>query len=277
MDVGTWIAERRGNAASGTQAEKVLRTIATAPQFASYASGRELAERSAVNASTVVRTAQMLGFQGWPDFRHAIRAVYLESTSPSDVPSPVDTDAVSTMLRLDTTNVGALATAANIETIRTVAGVIKQSRRTVILTTGSGAGPAHVLGYLGRILGHDIRVADGSATSQTVEVSALGPGDCLVVISVWRLTRVLRELTRVGRQRGASVAVLTDLHSSPLAEDADHLITTPIEGHGALPSLTAMTAAAQAILAALFDSDGRQSARDIEKAWDAIGLLAEDV
>nr|WP_245761513.1 hypothetical protein [Saccharopolyspora shandongensis] len=57
------------------------------------------------------------------------------------------------------------------------------------------------------------------------------------------------------------------LRSSPLADDAHHLIATPIEGVQAGPSLTAMVAAVWAVLAEMADDD---SAR-VRRRPEAVG------
>ncbi|MEV0081923.1 SIS domain-containing protein [Saccharopolyspora sp. NPDC050642] len=150
---------------------------------------------------------------------------------------------------------------AQLHAIRAAAQAIKAARRTVVVSSGSGTGPAHVLGYLGTIMGCDIQLALGSSTGQAAQVARLQEGDCLVVLNIWRLTRAIRGLARVGRERGATVCVLTDLRSSPLADDAHHLIATPIEGIQAGPSLTAMVAAVQAILAEMADDDSARVRR----------------
>ncbi|MGV2982062.1 MurR/RpiR family transcriptional regulator [Microbacterium sp. AGC85] len=183
------------------------------------------------------------------------------------------TDAAARMLRQDATNIASVASETNVDAIRNIARAISASRRTVVLTSGSGAGPAHVLGYIASIYGYDVRVAAGSATSQTVIVSQLGSEDCLVVINVWRLTRALRGLTRLGRERGANVAVLTDLHSSPLNSHADNVVITPIGGVDETPSLTAMLAVVQAILAELSVLTPRNTAGQIERSWEALDLM----
>ncbi|MFF0772509.1 MurR/RpiR family transcriptional regulator [Nonomuraea wenchangensis] len=135
--------------------------------------------------------------------------------------------------------------------IRATAQAIGAARRTVVIGCGGGSGPARVLGRRGLTLGHDVRLALGSTTAQAVQVSQLQAGDCLVVLHLWRLARGLRGLTRLGRERGATVCVLTDLRSSPLAEEAHHLIVTPVEGFRDGPSRAAMVADVHAVLAEL--------------------------
>jgi DNA-binding MurR/RpiR family transcriptional regulator len=235
VSIEAWLAGRTTRGALGPQAERVAHVLVRAPQFASYASAREVAERAGVNVSTVVRTAQQLGFDGWPQLREELRARYLASVSSGELSASPAADPAAQMLRQDATNITALATPDNLAAIRATARAVKAARRTLVISSGSGAGPAHILSYLGTIAGHDIQLALGSATSQAVHVARLEPGDCLITINIWRLTRTLRGLTRLARERGATVSVLTDLGSSPLAEYADHLGAGPADVAGTRP------------------------------------------
>ncbi|MGW0957639.1 MurR/RpiR family transcriptional regulator [Streptomyces gelaticus] len=273
MTIEEWLAGRGTGTALGRQAERVVHVLVRAPQFASYSSAREIAERAGVNMSTVVRTAQQLGFEGWPQLRKELRGRFLASVSSGEASPDPAADPAAQMLRQDAGNLAALATADNLSAIRATAQAIKAARRTLVISSGSGAGPAHILGYLGSIAGHDIQVALGSSTAQAVQVSRLEQGDCLIALNIWRLTRALRGLTRLARERGATVSVLTDLRSSPLAEDAHHLIVTPIEGVQASPSLTAMVAAVQAILSELADEGAVRSAGQVQQMWQDLDLM----
>ncbi|MFC8093389.1 MurR/RpiR family transcriptional regulator [Streptomyces sp. NPDC057301] len=78
--VGNWLSALNGSRDLGPQAARVLRFLGREPQLAAYASAREIAERAGVNTSTVVRTAQQLGFEGWPALRHHLRSHYIASS-----------------------------------------------------------------------------------------------------------------------------------------------------------------------------------------------------
>jgi len=274
VTIEAWLADRTARTALGPQAERVAHVLVRAPEFASYASARELAERAGVNVSTVVRTAQQLDYEGWPQLREELRARYLAAVSSADASlGPVAGDRATRMLRQDANNVTALATPENLAAIRATAQAIRSARRTVIISSGTGAGPAHILGYLGTIGGHDIRLALGPSTTQAVEVARLEKGDCLITINIWRLTRTLRGLTRLARERGATVSVLTDLRTSPLAEHADHLVVTPIEAVYPGPSLTGVVAAVQAILGELADDDAIRASGRIQQMWQDLDLM----
>lgn len=273
MKIEAWLADRTTRGALGTQAERVVNVLVRAPACASYASAREVAERAGVNVSTVTRTAQQLGFDGWPQLREELRARYLADVSSGHVAPGPAADPAAQVLRQDVGNINALATVDNLAAIRATAKAIKTARRTLVLSSDSGAGPAHILSHLGTIAGHDIQLSLDASTSQAAHVARLEPGDCLVTLNVWPLTRILKGLTRLAKERGATVSVFTDLRSSPLAEDADHLIVTPIEGMHAAPSVTAMVAAVQAVVSELMDDHAIRSSDRVKQMWQNLDLM----
>ncbi|MBO9706555.1 MAG: MurR/RpiR family transcriptional regulator, partial [Arthrobacter sp.] len=56
---------------------RVVDALTVNPKLASYGDVTEVANRAGVNSSSVVRTAQALGYRGWPDLQRELRARYL--------------------------------------------------------------------------------------------------------------------------------------------------------------------------------------------------------
>ncbi|CCH75999.1 Transcriptional regulator [Nostocoides japonicum T1-X7] len=273
VNVDSLLAARVARVKLGVQGDRVVQLVAQMPQFSSYASAREVAERAGVNVSTVVRTAQQLDYSGWPDLRSAIRAAYLDSLRSAGAERAPDDDASARMLRKDGENLTVASAPENLTAIKSAASAISSARRVVVIASGTGAGPGHIFSYLGSIYGYDVRLAAGPATEQAAAIAHLDDDDCVVVLNIWRLTRATRGLTRLARQRGATVVVVTDLQSSPLNSDADHIVLAPIEGISGTPSLTGVVAVMQSILAELETSQTRKSIADVEQAWEGMHLM----
>lgn len=143
----------------------------------------------------------------------------------------------------------------------------------MIAGSGLAAAPAAVLAHLSLIAGRDLRTALGSATSQVSEVLRLTRGDVLMLINVWRTTGLQYQLAELARERGITVCLMTDLAGSRLERFADHVIVASTESVGRVPSVTAMTSAAAAILAAGDLADHAPRVRQVERAWNALGLM----
>lgn len=135
MAIEEWLADRDGRDTLSLGGKKVVNVLVRAPQFASYASAREVAERAEVNVSTVVRTAQQLGFAGWQELREELRAIYLGAVGTRNGSTTEPTEATQ-LFRQDSANIAALATDANLAAIRATAVAIKRSRRTLVVTSG---------------------------------------------------------------------------------------------------------------------------------------------
>ncbi|MFC6929742.1 MurR/RpiR family transcriptional regulator [Actinomadura yumaensis] len=194
-----WLdAHRTSTPGLGPRAGRVLRVLAREPHFASYASARAVAERAQVNTSTVVRTAQQLGFAGWPDLRTALRTQYLRALGHTPSPEPIAPPSeqrhaelversVDRSLGQDAANLAALAEPRSKAAIRALADAITTADRTLVIGTGTAAGPAHILAHLATNAGYAVDVAVGAPTVQLAQVLRLAPGDCLLAINVWRL------------------------------------------------------------------------------------------
>ncbi|MFD8817345.1 MurR/RpiR family transcriptional regulator [Streptomyces sp. NPDC059627] len=142
MSIEAWLAGRTARGSLGPQAERVVHVLVRAPQFAGYASAREVAERAGVNVSTVVRTAQQFGFDGWPQLREELRARYLASVSAGELSESPAADPAAQTLRQDAANLAALATPDTLAAIRATARAVRAARRTLVISSGSGGGAA---------------------------------------------------------------------------------------------------------------------------------------
>lgn len=276
--VRQWLADRQRSAAEGTRLGKattrVLDVIVRDAAFASYATIGEFAARADAHASSVTRLSQSLGYSGWPALRAELRAVYLDSLEQVDHPAQrEDADDAAMIIARDVDNVAALREPSTLSSIRAVAEAIAAAPRTVIAGSGLAAAPASVLGHLSLIAGRDLRTALGSATSQVSEVLRLARGDVLLLINVWRTTGLQYQLAELARERGITVCLMTDLAGSRLERFADHVIVASTESGGRVPSVTAMTSAAAAILAAGDLDDHAPHVRQVERAWNALGLM----
>jgi DNA-binding MurR/RpiR family transcriptional regulator len=256
----------------------VLEVLLTQPRRASFASTAELAALAAVNTATVTRTAQALGFAGWPALQQELRARYLSALSAPDVaaehlPSGAPADA---SLRRDLDSVALLTRRLDGHLVRDVAGAMARARHTVVVADGSYAATGIALAHNARLAGYTVTTVTGGDAQLANEISRITDDDVLVAISFWRLYASTVVAAQEARARGAKVFALTDAASPALAEAADAVLLVPAEGVAFFPSLTGGMALVQAIVAELAVVDPVRTRRSIEAAeagWDRFGLL----
>lgn len=273
-----WLRGRlpeRGLRAQGTA---VLNVLLTQPRRASYASTADLAGLAAVNTATVTRTAQTLGFAGWPALQQELRARYLSALSAPDVAAehhatgaPADAS-----LRRDLDSVALLTRRLDAAAVGRVAEAIAGAPHTVVVADGSYAAAGIAFAHNARLAGYNVTAVTGGDAQLANVISTMTDQDTLIAISFWRLYASTVLAAAEARARGAKVFALTDAASPALTEAADDVLIVPAEGVAFFPSLTCGIAVVQAIVAELASIDPERTKRSIEAAenqWDRFGLL----
>jgi DNA-binding MurR/RpiR family transcriptional regulator len=274
-----WIADRTRQAELGPATRRVVEILGTQPQLASYASTADLAKRARVNVATVVRTARMLGFSGWPELRLELRSRYLATLSANQVLAEhrgVVSDPITAAVRRDIDNLETLARTLDVAAVREAARAIHEAPRTLVIGSGSFAAPGLQLAHLAQTMGRDVILQQHFGTMLVNSVNRLRPGDCLVTVNLWWLPREILEATTMAYEREIGTCVLTDSRSTALAEVAQHLIVVPSEGISSFPSLTAAMAVVHAILVELARLGGEETTEAMARAeagWARMGLF----
>lgn len=275
--IEAWLRDLAPPGGLARKGETVVDVLRRRPRLASYASTAEVARLAGANVGTVTRTAQALGFAGWPALQQELRARYLSSLSAPEVAAEhaAGTTSSGDSLRRDLDGLSLAARRLSGGQLPEVARVVAGAERTVVAAAGSYAAVGTVLVHNGGLAGYDLHLAVDEADLANA-TSRLGPDDVLVVVSFWRLYESAVRAAEHARRAGATVVALTDSASSPLARLAHHVLVVPAEGVAFFPSLTSGVAVAQALVAELAGVDPGRTRRSIEAAevtWAALGLL----
>lgn len=272
-----WLRGRVPERGLRPKAAAVLEVLLSQPRRASFGSTVELAQLAGVNIATVTRTAQALGFAGWPALQQELRARYLSSLSAPQVAAEhlgVGSPG-SASLRRDLDGLALLHRKLDESLVVTVAHAVARARRTVVIAAGSYAAVGTAFAHNARLAGYDVVVAAGDADLANA-IASVGPEDVLIAISFWRLYESTVLAANEARSRGARVFAVTDAASPALASAAEEVLMVPAEGVAFFPSLTAGMAVAQAVVAQLAAVDPDRTAASIEAAeamWSKFGLL----
>lgn len=77
----SWLREVLPDVRLPAAQRRAVDVILRNPQLATYAELAEIAARADVDASTVVRASQSLGYRGWLDLQRELRSRYLATIS----------------------------------------------------------------------------------------------------------------------------------------------------------------------------------------------------
>lgn len=261
--------------------ERVFEVVKRNQQLASYSEIADIALRAGVDASSVTRCAQALGFRGWPALQQELRARYLaelsteqtleehRSESMSVVHDAVRHDIENLKLTLDTVDPHAADDAVE---------VLSTARKVLVVGQGSFAGPATVLAHLGATMGYSISLEGRGGPHLATAVNALDEQDALVLVNPWRPMRDLVDAATAARANGVRVVSITDMTRGLLASHSDHVLVVPSEGVSFFQSVTASTAVVYGLLAGMQAADPERTKRSIQgvqRLWRSLGTYAD--
>lgn len=277
-DLEGWLRARTPGRGLRGKSAAVLEVLLSQPRRASFGSAAELAQLAGVNVATVTRTAQALGFAGWPALQQELRARYLSSLSAGQVAAEHGGTGSpsSRSLRRDLESLALLNRRFEEPVLLTIAEAIAAARRTVIVADGSYAAVGIALAHNARLAGYPVTAVTAGDAELANTVAGIGTGDVLIAISFWRLYESTVLAADEARSRGARVFALTDAASPALAQAAEEVVIVPAEGEAFFPSLTAGIAVAQALVTQLAAVDPARTSATIEAAesmWSKFGLL----
>lgn len=275
-----WLRDMDVRCSLTPAAHSVVQAVIRDPRHASFASAAELAKRAEVNVATITRTAQNLGFSGWPDLRQEVRTRFMSKLSAPEMSvvhqqeSGNDRPADAALNR-QLEQLSALRRRTDRQTIRDVAKVIAGAKRRIVLGSGSFASIATILAHHATLCGYRMELAtDGVAIA-----NALGDvkeGDVVVIVTFWRLYNSAIKAARQAKAKGATTCIITDAAVDALAGMADYLLLAPAESTSFYATVLPGISLAECISAELGAIDAAMSGRavsDFEEQWQDQDLL----
>jgi len=188
-----------------------------------YLSSRKMARRYGVDAATIVRTVQALGYGEYSAFASDLRShfvtritAYRTMKSATREKRSVEGH-VQKSLEMDRANFDALRESVPPERVVELARKLIKARQIVVVGVDLAYSPAWFLAYNLSWLGLHVEVPVGSSGNVHRRVRGLGAGDIVVAISFGRCLRDTVEAARVARERRAWTFGITDASNSPIA------------------------------------------------------------
>jgi RpiR family carbohydrate utilization transcriptional regulator len=243
-----------------------------------YLSSHELARRYNVHAATIVRTAQVLGYERFADFASDLRQHFMLRFTPYTVMRAAAkqgrriADHIFNSLDRDLENLSLLRSGLDPRRLIELARLIHRSRRILIVGVDLATSLASFLAYGLVPLGFNAEAPVGSEGNLQHKIRLLGKEDLLVAISFGRCLRVTVESVLRARERKVPTFGITDSDTTPIARYCDSYMIVPIFGATFTGSYVAPMAAINAILVACAHiKPGRSLAllRQIEKEYDS--------
>jgi DNA-binding MurR/RpiR family transcriptional regulator len=235
---------------------KLLRTILENPEDAYFLSSREMATRYQVDAATIVRTIQVLGYQKFAEFVSDLRSHFVTRITPYTVLKAASkekktvTDRIRHGWELDMRNLQALQTGIDPERIKALSQKVKNSQRILVIGIDLAAALSWYLSYGLMTLGFAAEAPVGSTGNVQRRIRTLTRKDLLIAISFGQCLRDTVEAAQRAKKQGVPTCGITDSESTPIARVCDESFIVSVTSSSFGGSYVAPTALIEAILVA---------------------------
>jgi len=202
---------------------KLLRMILENPEDTYYLSSRELAKRYQVDAATIVRTIQALGYGKFAEFLADLRTHFVTRLTPYTVLKAASrekrtvADRVRHNMELDLRNLQALQSTIDSAAIVSLSKQVKKARRILIIGIDLAAALSWYLAYGLMTLGFPAEAPTGSTGNVQRRVRTLNSRDLLIAISFGQCLRDTVEAAQRARKQGVRTFGITDSETTPIA------------------------------------------------------------
>jgi DNA-binding MurR/RpiR family transcriptional regulator len=244
---------------------------------AAYMTASRLGAEVDVSESTVVRFANALGFEGYPEMQRALQELtrtHLTAAQRMDVAdSLMDRDNVLDKVLLgDADKIRRTLEELDRTAFESAVERIVNARNIYIIGSRSAGALAGFLTYNFRLMFNNVCHVELSSGSEMFEqILPIGQGDVMIAISFPRYSSRTVRAARYAHDNGANVVALTDSAQSPLAPHADQVLTARSDMASFVDSLVAPLSIINALVAATsMCRHDEVSARlhRLEEIWD---------
>jgi len=244
---------------------RLIRAILDSADETCFLSSREMAKRFHIDATTILRTTQVLGYESFGDFAADLRSHFVSRITPYTALKAATSekrtvaDHVDHSLEKAIDNLTILKSNLDRRRVIELARLIKRSRHVLVVGLDFAASLSYYLAYGLLALGFDAEAPIGSSGNLQYKVEALTTKDIVVAISFGQCLRETVESVLRAKKQGVPTFGITDSTTSPIARYCDAHLLAPVVSPSFLNSYVAPMAAISAIHVACAHIDPKRS------------------
>ncbi|MFR1708553.1 MAG: MurR/RpiR family transcriptional regulator [Clostridium sp.] len=223
---------------------------------AAFMTAAKLGASVGVSESTVVRFANQLGYEGYPELQKALQeliknklttAQRIELSNDFIIPN----NALKGVLKSDIENIRSTMEKINYEAFESTVNSILSSKKIYIVGLRSSAALADFLGFYLNLILDNVKIVSYGMSDIFEQMLSLGEGDCVIGIGFPRYAMRTVETLNYAKSRGADVIAITDSVLSPLATKADYVLIAESNMASFVDSLVAPLSVINALIIAV--------------------------
>jgi len=207
----------------GPHRQQLIRAMVDHCEETCFLSSREVAKRYEVDAATIVRSVQALGYSGFADFADDLRQHLMTRMTPYTALKAATrekrsiADHVDSSLQKAHDNLNQLSSRLDRNQVVELAKLINRSRRVLVVGTDFAASLAYYFAYGLSVLGIDAEAPIASAGNLQHKVNVLTRKDMLIAISFGQCLRATVDAAERAARQGVTTFGITDSETTPIA------------------------------------------------------------
>lgn len=242
---------------------------------AAFMTASKLGQTVGISESTVVRFANMLDYDGYPQLQRALQELIrtkLTTVQRIEMSSELDQSMVlRNVLKADMNNIRMTIEDANNEVFEKVVDSFFEAESIYILGLRSAAPLAQFMGYYLSFIFSNVRIVTSGVNDIFEQLIHIHEKDLLIGISFPRYASKTIETIAFSKQRGAKTVALTDSLLSPLTTYADLTLLARSDMASFVDSLVAPLSLINALIVAIGMRRKPEISSDfseLEQIWD---------
>lgn len=242
------------------------------PDRIAFRSMRGVANQVGVSSPTMLRLARHFGYDSYDDFKALFQSELASNnfnTRAEKLMGSAGSEGehllISQLLMAALENINSGFHQNPAATISAVAEVIRASRTTNIVATGSMAWVAAHMENTGGIAFPGLRATRPGFASAIETLGSLGEHDAVLGIAVAPYAKSAVEAVQYAREIGVTTLSITDKRSSPLVGLSDHYLILPTESPHYYPSIVSICTMVETVLALAVANSRGGAVKRIEK------------
>jgi DNA-binding MurR/RpiR family transcriptional regulator len=231
---------------------------------AAFHTAEELARRANTSSSTVVRFAQALGFEGFPELQSAARDEYRRSRGEAGVPGdlatpqplfPIDQTEFEAALAADHANVEETARKVDRDEVAAAIDLISRSERILLCGTDQMAFFASYLRHLLMLLDLRCEVVASPSQEGLARLGRIDESTLVIGFSAGRPHPLVVRAMKLARHRRAATIAIADATLSEVAKLANQRLYYSSNSPAYVRSHTALLSLIQALAYGVYAMD----------------------
>lgn len=248
---------------------------------AAYMTASKLGEVVNVSESTVVRFANEIGFDGYPELQGALRDLTrtkLKSFQRMEISKQLfgEGDIIEARLMSDVENIKQTLDKLDRAAFSAAVDKIVGAKNIYVMGIRSSSMLAGFLNFSFRMIFDNVKFIQTTSSSEIFEqIVNIGGDDVMIAVSFPRYSKGVINAVNYAKQNGADVIALTDSSTSPIAQLADQALLARSDMASFVDSLVAPLSVINALVVAVAQKkqdDVTERLKELEGIWSKYEL-----